>query len=123
MNAERHAGVIKVLLQLLYGQAEDRLELLARKIAHALTGLHVFDEAGADAAEIDGSQIVLPLEASVSQHLPQQLMVALLAVLEKLLFLLQRIRQLVPRSFRFELAHLGNLRQILARRALEEELA
>lgn len=92
MNAEGHAGVVEVLLQLLDGQTEDRLELLAGEVTHALAGLHVLYVAGADAAEIDGSQIVLLLEAGVPQHLPQQLMIALLTVLEELLLLSQWIR-------------------------------
>lgn len=126
MNAEGHAGVVEVLLQLLDGQTEDRLELLAGEVAHAFAGFHILDVAGADAAEIDGSEIVLPLEAGIPQHLPQQLMIALLTVLEELLFLSQRIRrQLLPRSFHFELAQLvGHLHQVvLTRDTLEEELA
>lgn len=92
MNAEGYAGVVEILLQLLDGQTKDRLELFASEVAHALAGFHVLDVAGADAAEIDGSQIVLPLEAGIPQHLPQQLMVALLTVLEELFFLSQWIR-------------------------------
>lgn len=124
VNSERHACIVEVLLQLLNGQAEDRLELLAGEVADALAGLHVLDEAGADAAEIDGSQIVLPLETGVSQHLPQQLMIALLAVLEELFLLSQRIRQLLSRlSFHLGLARLGNPHQVFAKGdALEEKL-
>lgn len=92
MNAEGYAGVVEILLQLLDGQTKDRLELFASEVAHALAGFHVLDVAGADAAEIDGSQIVLPLEAGIPQHLPQQLMVALLTILEELFFLSQWIR-------------------------------
>lgn len=92
MNAEGYASIVEVLLQLLDGQTEDRLELFASEVAHALTSLHVLDVAGADTAEIDGSQIVLPLEAGIPQHLTQQLMIALLTVLEELLLFLQRIR-------------------------------
>lgn len=119
MDAERHAGVVEVLLQLLNGQTEDRLELLPGEVADALAGFHVLDEAGADAAEIHGPQIVLPLEAGVPQHLPQQLMIALLALF---LLLPQRIPQILARLFHLRLARLGDLRQILAS-VLEEELA
>lgn len=92
MNAEGHASIVEVFLQLLDGQTEDRLELFAGEIAHALTSFHVLDVAGADTAEIDRSQIVLPLEAGIPQHLTQQLMIVLLTVLEELLLFLQWIR-------------------------------
>lgn len=114
MNTKRHAGIIKVLLELLNGQAKDRLDLLSGEVADAFAGFHVFHESGPDATQVHGSQIVLPLKAGIPQNLPEQLMIALLPVLEQLLLLLQRIPDLVLYSLEFQNICSRRVRKILS---------
>lgn len=114
MNTECHAGIVEVLLQLLDGQAEDRLDLFPGQVADTFARFHIFHEAGANAAQVHGSQIVLPLKAGIPQDLPEQLMIALLPVLEQLLLLLQRIPDLVLRSLEFQDICPGDVREILS---------
>ena len=102
VNTKCHAGVVKVFLQLLDGKTKDGLDLFSGQVADAFAGFHVFHEPCPDAAQIHRSQIVLPLEARVPQYLPEQLMVALLPVLEQFLLLLQRIPDLVLYSLEFQ---------------------
>lgn len=114
MNTKRDTGVVKVFLQLLDGQAEDRLYLLSGQVTDAFAGFHVFDKPCPHAAQVHGSQIVLPLKAGVPQNLPEQLVIALLPVLEQLLLLLKRIPDFVLYSLEFQNICSRAVREILS---------
>lgn len=114
MNTKCDTGVVKVFLQLLDGQAEDRLYLLSGQVTDAFAGFHVFDEPCPHAAQVHGSQIVLPLKTGVPQNLPEQLVIALLPVLEQLLLLLKRIPDFVLYSLEFQNICSRAVREILS---------
>lgn len=114
MNTKSHAGIVEVLLELLDGQTEDRFDLFSGQITDTFAGFHVFHEPCPDATQIHGSQIVLSLKAGIPQNLSEQLMIALLSVLEQLLLLLQRISDLVLYSLKFQNICSRGIREILS---------